>query len=882
MQTSATDCGPASLKSLLEGYRVPVSYGRLREACQTDVDGTSIDTVELLANQLGVAAEQVIIPIDHLLLDSAAVLPAVVVVRNSDGATHFVVVWRRIGPWLQVMDPAVGRRWIRRTRFAQEVFRHETTVGAGAWRQWAGSPDFLRPLRERLSRIGASRALSAALCDQARADASWFALAALDASVRFIASVIDAGGLRAGREAANVAQLVFRDTCRSTDDIFRVIPARYWSAFADRIGSDGELKLILRGAVLVRLAGRSDSAASTGPEAVRSPELKAALIERTAHPLSLIGSLMRGEGRLGLIALAGAMGVAAGAVLIEALIFRGLFDVAGALSIAGQRLAAVIAVLGFGAVLLVIEIAIASEVMRLGRQLEARLRIALLEKLPRLNDRYFHSRPVSDMAERSHSLQVMRLLPGLALHALQALCDLGFTLAGIALIDRSSIGLALAIALAAVLIPLLWQPLLNESDLRVRNQASALHVFYLDALLGLVPIRSHAAEPAVRRRHEGLLVEWARSSRGQFALSLMAGSVQALVCVALGAWLLTAHFGRSAMVSGADLLLVYWTLKLPAIGQSLAALAQQYPAQRNVLARLMEPLSAPAEPLPQAAQSPAPARGARARGVAVRIDNGSVVVAGHTILEDLNITIRAGEHLAVVGSSGAGKSSLLGLLLGWNRPAAGMLRLDGSPASDAEVERLRRATAWVDPGIQLWNRSLLDNLLYATDSTALHRLAPVLDAAGLRRVLQKLPDGLQSYLGEGGAALAGGEGQRVRLARAFLQQDVRLALLDEPFRGLDRAQRHRLLGDARTWWKDATLLCVTHDVAETLAFDRVLVVEGGRIVEDGKPAELARSPSRYRAMLAAEREVQTRLWQGPQWRRMRVENGAVRPLEEGA
>jgi ABC-type bacteriocin/lantibiotic exporter with double-glycine peptidase domain len=85
------DCGPASLKCLLEGFRIPVSYGRLREACQTDVDGTSIDVIEVVANQLGIEAEQVMFPVDHIFLAEAA-LPAMVVVRQSGGATHFVVV----------------------------------------------------------------------------------------------------------------------------------------------------------------------------------------------------------------------------------------------------------------------------------------------------------------------------------------------------------------------------------------------------------------------------------------------------------------------------------------------------------------------------------------------------------------------------------------------------------------------------------------------------------------------------------------------------------------------------------------------------------------------------------------------------------------------
>ena len=91
VQTSAMDCGPASLKCLLEGFGISASYGRLREACQTDVDGTSIDTMEEVAVQLGLDAEQIMVPVDHLLLPEARVLPALVVVRLPNGITHFVV-----------------------------------------------------------------------------------------------------------------------------------------------------------------------------------------------------------------------------------------------------------------------------------------------------------------------------------------------------------------------------------------------------------------------------------------------------------------------------------------------------------------------------------------------------------------------------------------------------------------------------------------------------------------------------------------------------------------------------------------------------------------------------------------------------------------------
>src|SRR5580704_6264439 len=93
VQTSAMDCGPAALKSLLEGFGISVSYGRLREACQTSVDGTSIDTLEDIAVSLGLDCEQMIVPADHVYVPSANLLPSLVVVLQPSGFTHFLVLW---------------------------------------------------------------------------------------------------------------------------------------------------------------------------------------------------------------------------------------------------------------------------------------------------------------------------------------------------------------------------------------------------------------------------------------------------------------------------------------------------------------------------------------------------------------------------------------------------------------------------------------------------------------------------------------------------------------------------------------------------------------------------------------------------------------------
>jgi ATP-binding cassette subfamily B protein len=181
--------------------------------------------------------------------------------------------------------------------------------------------------------------------------------------------------------------------------------------------------------------------------------------------------------------------------------------------------------------------------------------------------------------------------------------------------------------------------------------------------------------------------------------------------------------------------------------------------------------------------------------------------------------------------------------------------------------------------VQLWNRSLLDNLRYGVGDDGAAAGA-VLEAAELIPVIEKLPGGMQTTLGEGGRLLSGGEGQRVRFGRGLQRPGVRLAILDEAFRGLERGRRHMLLDSARHRWAHATLLNITHDINDTRNFDRVLVMDGGRIVEDGSPKELSRhAGSRYRALLDAEQSVRERVWSDGGWRTLRLDEGRLREEE---
>src|SRR5262249_50886247 len=201
-------------------------------------------------------------------------------------------------------------------------------------------------------------------------------------------------------------------------------------------------------------------------------------------------------------------------------------------------------------------------------------------------------------------------------------------------------------------------------------------------------------------------------------------------------------------------------LRLPALGGELVAIAGQIAAQRNVAKRAIEPLGAE-----RRSEAGAAAAGpATSGGVALRFEGVSVVAAGHEILRDVTLDVAAGEHVAIVGKSGAGKSTLIALLLGGHRPSSGRVLADGEPVEGAVLETLRRGAAWVDPAVHLWNRALARNLAYGSGASPKRSAAELVEAADLRSLLQALPHGLQTVLGESGALVSGGEGQRVRLA----------------------------------------------------------------------------------------------------------------------
>jgi ATP-binding cassette subfamily B protein len=907
IQTSMMDCGPASLKCLLAGFGIDVGYGRLREACSTDVDGTSIDTLEDVAVELGLDAEQVMVPVDQVLMRESDVLPAILVVQRPHTPAHFIVVWRMHGTLVQVMDPAVGRRWVTAASLLREVYTHEAVLPATDWREWASGDGFQIPLLRRMKDLGLRAGRARALIAEADREPSWKGLATLDAATRFVAKIVAAGGLRGSRSIETMVRRSCELAARGL-----TLPDAFWSVRAASPGQDGEERVANRGAVLVRIVGRAapGDARPTETSSKLAPELLAALRQPPASTWGPFLAALRESGTSVVGLILAAIAISGAVIAVQAVLLRGILDLSHWLGIGAHRLGAVAALGAFVALSLIIDVPLHLALKRMGRRIEVLLRVALCSKIPRIGDQYFHSRLISDMADRAHAVSVVRALPVLLGGWLTTAFQLAFTAAGIIWLEPRLLTSVVVVAAAAVGLSVATLRILGEREMRARAQGSTLVRFYLDALMGMTSIRAHGAAGSLMREQEGLLVHWADAHKRMQHATVLIEAAQATVGAALAVWLITGHVARQG-AGGSILLLTYWALQLPVLAQALAVSARQFPSARNVLLRLLEPLSAPEEaaasetllvddlPPPRARGNGAPppqradeapavradvqplgrsamvSTAVRREGVRIDMVDVGVRAGGHAVLEKINLSIEPGSQIAIVGESGAGKSTLVGLLLGWHRPATGTLFVDGAPLDAQTLALLRRRTAWVDPSVQLFNRRFVQNLLYGAEDAAAD-IAPAIEAADLRAVLERLPEGLQTFLGEGGTLVSGGEGQRVRLGRALLRRDVRLVVLDEPFRGLDRERRRLLLDRARRFWTGATIVCVTHDLSHTLDFPRVVVVESGRIVEDGHPQELACDMrSIYQRMLTAEQIVLEGMWANPSWRRVRVENGIV-------
>ncbi|URO00641.1 cysteine/glutathione ABC transporter ATP-binding protein/permease CydC [Leclercia adecarboxylata] len=211
-------------------------------------------------------------------------------------------------------------------------------------------------------------------------------------------------------------------------------------------------------------------------------------------------------------------------------------------------------------------------------------------------------------------------------------------------------------------------------------------------------------------------------------------------------------------------------------------------------------------------------------------------------LDHITLTIPAGAQVAVLGRTGCGKSTLLQLLTRAWDPAQGEILFNDMPLMQMSEPALRKTVSVVPQRVHLFSATLRDNLLLAAPGTADEVLGAMLEKVGLHKLLED--DGLNSWLGEGGRQLSGGELRRLAIARALLH-DAPLMLLDEPTEGLDATTERQILDLLKKEMQGKTVLMVTHRLRGLADFDQIIVMDNGQIIEQGNHAELLAKQGRY-------------------------------------